>query len=142
MASKITDSLPKGMKAKAFMNLGSVGSITGNLYTFTYNSRTAKLGQPIIINVRRHGKREFRAKNGDNYMAGIVINDLSPAMRTFLIRRLGIKKLISWMDVKALGVLAPKAYYRIYNTKYRKDFHVVDASIYLEHQDFLNSEVK
>ena len=142
MASKITNSLPEGMEAKPFMNPRAIQSLTGILYTFTYNSKTAMIGQPIIINVRRHGKREFRAKNRGQYMAGIVINDLSPAMRTFLIRKLGTKKLISWMDVKALGTLAPKAYYRIYNVKYRKDFHVVDASIYLEHQDFLNSGVK
>jgi hypothetical protein len=134
MAKNITESLPDGMKARPFMNPRKVESAAGNLYTFTYNSKTAKIGQPLIINVRRNNKRLFRAKNRDQYMAGIVLNNLSPAMTAFLIKRLGTRKLITWRDIKALGILAPKAYYRIYNVKYRRDFHVVDPSIYLERE--------
>jgi len=132
MAPKISAPLPEGMVPKAFSRRNKIESLAGSLYTFVYTSKTARIGRPLILNVRRNGRREFKAKNGGTYMAGIVLNNLPPGVMALLIRKLGGKKLITWREVKSLGAIAPKAYYRIYNTKYRRDFQVVDASIYLQ----------
>ena len=133
MPENITETLPEGMEATAFKRKDSIESLRGSLYTFTYLSKTASIGQPLILNVRRKGVRQFY-KNGNQYMAGIVLNDLSSTMIAFLLKRFGKKRIISWRDVIALGAVAPKAKYRIYNLKYRTDFHTVDASIYMKRE--------
>jgi len=133
MPKNITETLPQGMEATAFTQEHKIESAIGSLFTFTYLSKTASIGQPLILNIRRKGQRQFY--NGNNeYMAGIVLNDLSPTMTAFLLKRFGKKRIISWRDVIALGAVAPKAKYRIYNLKYRTDFHTVDASIYMERE--------
>jgi len=133
MPKNITESLPLGMEATAFTKEHKIESAIGSLFTFTYISKTASIGQPLIINVRRKGQRQF-SKGSNEYMAGIVLNDLSPTMIAFLLRRFGKKRIITWKDVIALGAVAPKAKYRIYNLKYREDFHTVDASIYMKRE--------
>lgn len=135
MPKNITETLPPGMEATPFTETlqTKVESVRGSLFTFTYISKTASIGQPLILNVRRKQQRQFY-KDGNQYMAGIVLNDLSPAMTLFLLKRFGKKRIISWKDVIALGAVAPKAKYRIYNLKYRSDFHTVDASIYMKRE--------
>ena len=107
-------------------------SIVGNLYTFKYASATANISNPVILAVyRTAGGRLFTAKNGNTYMAGIVLNDLATGTRKLIIEKLMSKKRISYSMIKRAGVKF-KAKYRIYNYTKAQNLSLIDSDIYLE----------
>ena len=107
-------------------------SIVGNLYNFKYASATANTANPIILAVyRTSGGRLFTAKNGNTYMAGIVLNDLASGTRKLIIEKLMDKGRISYSMIKRAGVTF-KAKYRIYNYRKVQNLSLVDSGIYLE----------
>ena len=107
-------------------------SIVGNLYHFKYSSATANISNPTILVVyRTGGGRLFTAKNGNTYMAGIVLSDLGTGTRKLIIEKLMNKKRISYSMIKRAGVTF-KAKYRIYNYRKVQNLSLVDSGIYLE----------
>ena len=107
-------------------------SIVGNLYIFKYSSATATTPNPLILAVyRTGGGRLFKAKNGNTYMAGIVLTDLATGTRKLIIEKLMNKKRISYSMIKRAGVTF-KAKYRIYNYGKVHNLSLVDSDIYLE----------
>ena len=107
-------------------------SVVGNLYHFKYSSTTASTLNPLILAVyRTGGGRLFKAKNGNTYMAGIVLNDLATGTRKLIIEKLVNKKKISYSMIKRAGVTF-KAKYRIYNYGKVHNLSLVDSGIYLE----------
>ena len=113
------------------MRVKKLESIVGNLYTFSYTSKTATLSQPIIISVRRNNQRRFKAKNGNFYMAGISLEHTSDTVKSLLVRNFSKKGAISYADIQNVQKAA-KISYRIYNMKYVKNLIVVYPNIYLE----------
>jgi len=109
-----------------------LNSIVGNLYYFKYSSATANTLNPVILAVyRTGGGRLFTAKNGNTYMAGIVLNDLATGTRKLIIEKLMDKKRISYNMLKRAGVTF-KAKYRIYNYRKVQNLSLLDSSKYLE----------
>ena len=100
-------------------------SVIGNVYTFDYLPRTPdgrfksfNDSSPLILNIRRNGKRVFTAKNGHQYMAGINLNYVSESTRTLLIRALGDRrKIATYKQVQAISKIA-KSSYRVYRWDY------------------------
>ena len=107
-------------------------SVVGNLYIFKYASATANTPNPLILGVyRTGGGRLFTAKNGNTYMAGIVLTDLDTGTRKLIIEKLMNKKRISYSMIRRAGVTF-KAKYRIYNYRKVQNLSLVDSDIYLE----------
>lgn len=113
------------------MRTKKLDSIVGNLYSFSYVSKTANLKNPIIISVRRHNQRTFKAKNGNFYMAGISLEYVSDAIKALLVTKFAKKGNITYKDVQDVQKAANISY-RIYNMKYVKNLVVVYPNIYLE----------
>tara|TARA_R110000765_G_scaffold332657_1_gene423322 strand:- start:219 stop:626 length:408 start_codon:yes stop_codon:yes gene_type:complete len=107
-------------------------SIVGNLYTFKYASATATVSHPLILSVFRTSKgRQFKAKNGNTYMAGVVLTDLDSGTKKLIIEKLQAKKRISYSMIKRAGATF-KANYRVYNKAKMHNLSLVDTDIYLE----------
>jgi hypothetical protein len=105
--------------------VNKLDSVVGNVYSFDYVARTPdgrfktyNDPSPLIINIRRGGKRVWTAKNGKRYMAGINLNYVSESTRTLLIRALGERrKIVTYKQIQAISIIA-KSNYRIYRWDY------------------------
>jgi hypothetical protein len=107
-------------------------SVVGNLYTFKYSSKTATDSNPTIIAVyRAGGGRLFTAKNGNKYMAGININNLSPTLQRLILERLQGKKRITYNVIKSVEK-GLKAQYRVYRYLKVQNLSLLNVSKYLE----------
>ena len=104
---------------------GRLDSVVGNVYTFDYIARTLdgrfkhfNDPSPMILNIRRGGKRVWTAKNGHQYMSGINLNYVSESTRILLIRALGEKRRIAtYKQIQAISKIA-KSSFRVYRWDY------------------------
>ena len=123
--------LKKGFaRKKSLKGTRKIESVVGNLYAFSYFGKGARDSFPLILSVRRNGRRKFTAKNGDTYMAGIALNQLSDTVRDMVIQKFYKLRVITYPQIKAVG-RAVNIRYRIYNTKLMKNIEVIDPDIYL-----------
>jgi len=151
MPVKIPTSYTSGITPDMFSKIESFDS---SVYTFSYKQE--KLGKfklsgsrrrrasgatgdpsPMILNVRRGGRRLFTAKNGKKYMAGINLNYVtSPVVRDMILRRFGIKRTVVYNDVKMIAKFTRGVdvydLYRVYDWTKAKNQEVVDMATYLE----------
>ena len=108
-----------------------IESTVGSLYTFSYRSKTATNPSPLILSVRRNGSRRFKARNGQTYMAGILLNYVSDTVKGLLIQKFANQKIITYKQLKKINRLSPHLYYRQYNLRKVRNFHAVNSDIYI-----------
>ena len=107
-------------------------SVVGNLYTFKYTSKTGTDPNPTIIAVyRKGGGRVFTAKNGNTYIAGININNLSPTLQKLILEKLKAKKRITYNVIRSVEK-GLKAQYRVYRYLKVQNLSLLNVSKYLE----------
>jgi|10_taG_2_1085330.scaffolds.fasta_scaffold00481_2 hypothetical protein len=114
-------------------------SVVGNVYQFHYQARTPdgrfksfNDATPLILNVRRNGKRVWTSQNGRRYMAGINLNYVSESTKTLLIRALGRRRrIVTYNQINAISKIA-KSSYRVYRWDYGPSRGVyIDLTKYL-----------
>ena len=112
---------------------GKFDRITGNLYTFAYNSATATDPMPLIIAMKSYSgaTRLWKAKNGNSYMSGINIGSLSPALQSYLIKKLSKFRVVNYSLISRISWVF-KVNYRNYNFSKVHNLTLIDKDIYLE----------
>ena len=106
-------------------------STVGSLYTFSYRSRTATESSPLILNVRRGGRKIFQAQNGLRYMAGITLNGVSPTVRALLIKNFAENSHITYNQLRNVKKVSPTLLYRIYDIRKVRNLHAISTDIYI-----------
>ena len=123
-------SLDYGLTPAYLGTTRKLDSTVGSLYTFSYRSLTATDSSPLILNVRRGGRKIFKAKNGLRYMAGITLNGVSPTIRALLIRNFAQNSHITYKQLSNVKKVSPTLLYRVYDIRKVRNLHVVSTDIY------------
>jgi hypothetical protein len=112
---------------------GKFDRISGNLYTFAYNSATATDPMPLIIAMKSNSgaTRLWKAKNGKSYMSGINIGNLSPALQSYLIKKISTFRVVNYSLISRISWVF-KVNYRNYNFGKVQNLTLIDKDIYLE----------
>ena len=116
---------------------GKFDRISGNLYTFAYNSATATDPMPLIISMKSHSgvTRLWKAANGNSYMSGINIGNLSPTLQSYLIKKLKKFRVVNYSLISRISWVF-KVNYRNYNFSKVHNLTLIDRDIYLETLSF------
>lgn len=112
---------------------GKFNRITGNLFTFRYASATATDPMPLIIALRSHSgtTRLWKASNGNSYMSGINIGNLSSSLQAYLIKKLSQFDVVNYSLISRISWVF-KTNYRNYNFNKVQNLTLIDRDIYLE----------
>ena len=112
---------------------GKFDRISGNLYTFGYASKTATDPMPLIIAMKSHSgaTRLWKAKNGNSYMSGVNIGNLSPALQAYLIKKISQFRVVNYSLISRISWVF-KTNYRNYNFGKVQNLTLIDRDIYLE----------
>ena len=112
---------------------GKFDRITGNLYTFAYNSATATDPMPLIIAMKSYSgtTRLWTATNGNSYMSGINIGNLSSSLQAYLIKKLAQFDVVNYSLISRISWVF-KTNYRNYNFNKVQNLTLIDRDIYLE----------
>ena len=108
-------------------------SIKGSLFTFKYASATATDPMPLIIALRSHSgtTRLWTATNGNSYMSGINIGNLSSSLQAYLIKKLAEFDVVNYSLISRISWVF-KTNYRNYNFNKVQNLTLIDRDIYLE----------
>ena len=108
-------------------------SIKGSLFTFKYSSATATDPMPLIIALRSHSgtTRLWKASNGNSYMSGINIGNLSSSLQAYLIKKLAEFDVVNYSLISRISWVF-KTNYRNYNFSKVQNLTLIDRDIYLE----------
>ena len=108
-----------------------IRSLVGNVMSFEYNSPTATISNPTIIQVRRNYSRVFKVGT-DFYMAGISLDKAkADKIPPKVLGVLGKTKFLGYRSVYTVSRYLKRSY-RVYNLKYIKNLTIINPNIYFD----------
>ena len=114
-----------------------VDASKSSLFSFMYISPGATNPQPLVMCLRRKGKggtRKFKYNGSktrtEDYIAGIVLNHISPTVRAYIIKKFQKRTYITYQEIKIVGKFT-KYLYRVYYWRHIRNIKQIDATRYV-----------